>query len=292
MRRSIVNGGGLGLLLLAAAAAAAPGRWFIDDPGLIESSGLARSQVAPGRWWTHNDSGSAATLYRLQAGEPTPQVHPLRRGFNLDWEDLSSFVHDGRPYLLVADTGDNWAFRGQVALYWVEEPRQAPPGRELGPVSTRLLSYPDGPRDVEAVAVDPLSIRVYLISKRDDPPRLYRLSLDGLPPPAVNCAEALGVLRLPDSARGRRARWITALDFDGSGRRAAVLSLSRVYLYDRDPGESWTTAFSRLPAVIPLPRLRQAEGVALNAAGDQLWVSSEGRPMPLLRLPLPPLPRP
>lgn len=283
----------LSLLLLTgrALAAAPPGeKWHFDDPGLIESSGLARSQVTPDRWWTHNDSGSPAVLYALRTDDGTPrlQAFTLRRGFNLDWEDLSSFVRDGRPYLLIADVGDNWAFRGQVSLHWVEEPRERDAARDLGPVYTRLFDYPDGPRDVEAVAVEPGTGRVYLISKRDDPPRIYRLSLDGPAPPAVNRAEALGVLQLPASAKGQRRRWITALDFDGSGRRAAVLSLSQVYLYDRRQGEPWEAAFSRMPQVIALPRLRQAEGLALNAAGDRLGVTSEGRPMPLLQLQLPP----
>jgi hypothetical protein len=294
-RRWRAGGIGLVLTLMAApiggAAAAEAVIRNVDAPGLTEASGLARSHVHPGRLWTHNDSGSPAELYAVPLEDGSPvTAFPLRRGFNLDWEDLASFVRDGRPYLLVADVGDNWAFRGQVSLHWVEEPADLESVRDLGPVYTRHFSYPDGPRDVEAVAVDPDSLAVYLISKRDDPPRLYRLALDGLPPPAVNRAEALGSLRLPDRAKGRRARWITALDFDGRGRRAAVLSLSQVYLYDRRPEESWASAFSRLPRVIPLPRLRQAEGLALNAAGDQLWVNSEGRPMPLVELALPPLP--
>lgn len=281
------------LLMQSSVVMSTPSSWtsaLIDDPGLIESSGLARSQVDPARWWTHNDSGSPAVLYALQmeGGAAALQAFSLRRSFNFDWEDMSSFTRNGRPYLLIADVGDNWAFRGQVSLHWVEEPRELDAVRNLGPVYTRLFQYPDGPRDVEAVAVDPESGWVYLISKRDDPPRLYRLSLDGPAPPAVNVAEALGVLQLPVAAKGRRARWITALDFDGSGRRAAVLSLSQVYLYDRQEGETWPQALSRSPQVIPLPPLRQAEAVALTAAGDRLVVSSEGRPMPLLQLEIQP----
>lgn len=288
-------GGALLMVAIVGPAGAVPpstAPLLFDHPDLVESSGLARSQVTADRWWTHNDSGSSAVLYALERDGDTPSVRafPLRYGLNIDWEDLSSFVRNGRAHLLVADVGDNWALRGSVALHWVEEPQDLASQGDLGPVFTRLFDYPDGPRDVEAVAVEPQSAQVYLISKRDDPPRLYRLSLEGQAPPVVNRAVSLGTLKLPTSARGRRGRWITALDIDARGRRAAVLSLEAVYLYDRRADEGWETAFSRPPQVIRLPPLAQAEAVALTAAGDALVVSSEGRPMPLLVLQLSPPP--
>ena len=103
----------------------------------------------------------------------------------VDWEDMASFVEDGQPKLLLADVGDNEALRPFVTLYIAAEPATAPPYRGMLPVERTLtLTYPDGPRDCEGVAVDARAGAIYLLSKRDPRPRLYRIPLDapeGLP---------------------------------------------------------------------------------------------------------------
>ncbi len=264
----------------------------LQDVRINESSGLARSAFNDDRLWTHNDSMNRAQLFAVsRATGETLAVYGLRNTFNVDWEDLAAFDDAGQPSLLVADVGDNFAIRGSVSLYVVREPQQLRDGALLTPVRTLVMRYPDGPRDVEAVAVDAHSRQVYLLSKRDAVPRLYRIELDPPAPLTTQMAELLGAINIPRRPlEGRQARqynWVTAMDFDAAHRRAAVVTLRQVHVYDRRQGEAWEAAFQRSPITLDLPRFRQIEAAALSADGRWLDITSEQLPTPLVRLPLP-----
>ena len=45
------------------------------------------------------------------------------------------------------------------------------------PAHVLRLTYDDGPRDCEAIAIDPGERAIYLLTKRTTPPRLYRVAL-------------------------------------------------------------------------------------------------------------------
>lgn len=262
------------------------------DKRIDESSGLARSGFDADRLWTHNDAFNSAQLFAVsrKSGE-TLGAFGLRNTFNIDWEDIAAFDNHGEPALLLADVGDNFAIRGTVSLYVIPEPRRLDAATVLVPQRTLTLRYPDGPLDVEAVAVDAADRQVYLLSKRDPVPQLFRVSLDPPAPLTVQVAEALGPINIPrdpgPSRQARRLNWVTAMDFDAAGRRAAVVTLAQVHLYDRAPGESWAKAFQRPPISLPLPRYPQIEAAALTADGAALDVSSERLPAPLVRVGLP-----
>jgi hypothetical protein len=82
----------------------------LENPKIIEASGLARSQREPGVLWTINDSGNLGRV-------------DLNKSDHRDWEDLASFQLDGDPYLLVADIGDNDARFKKRTIYVAKEPR-------------------------------------------------------------------------------------------------------------------------------------------------------------------------
>jgi hypothetical protein len=63
-----------------------------------------------------------------------------------------------------------------------------------------------------------------------------------------------------------------------------VLTYGGGYLFEKNPGETWVQAFSRAPAALPPFDLRQAESICFGSDGRTLFVSSEKRPAPLLRL--------
>lgn len=265
---------------------------LLQDPRINQSSGLARSAYDDDRLWTHNDSLNRAQLFALsrRTGE-TLAVYGLRNTFNFDWEDMAAFSDDGVPSLLVADVGDNFTIRSSVSLYVVREPQQLREGGLLTPVRTLVLRYPDGPRDVEAVAVDEHARQVYLLSKRDAVPQLYRVALDPPIPLTMQIAEPLGPINIPrklgDERQARRYNWVTAMDFDAAHRRAVVVTLRQAHLYDRRLDEPWEVTFQRAPTTLDLPRFRQIEAAALSADGRWLDLTSEQLPAPLARLPLP-----
>ena len=124
---------------------------YLESKSLREASGLARSNVHEGLTWAINDDGPP-DLYALgAAGEKRGKVR-IRDAKNRDWEDLASFIMDDTAYLLVADIGDNGARRKDVTLYIVAEPD---PGDSSVDIAWEVeFTYPDGPRDAEALAVD------------------------------------------------------------------------------------------------------------------------------------------
>ena len=284
------------LLAGAAALAAADDTIEITNPAVDELSGLARSHADPGVLWGHNDSGGGSRLYRIGLhGEDYGEVR-VKDAPASDWEDIAAFDDAGGPALLIADTGDNFALRSFGVLYAVRDP-----GRRGTPALLWRLDFrfPDGARDCEAVAVDAQAREILLLSKRDLPPRLYRLPLPASPPRGAQVAEFVGeVTSLPLSTlldhvkspiASHFAYLPTALDLAPDGSAAVVATPRHVYLFRRGPGMSWLQALQRPPLALEPPRaMDQVEAATFSADGRDLFVGSEGRPGRMARLPLPP----
>lgn len=282
----------MSLALLFAAATAAG---TLAEPALDELSGLAASRASPGFFWGHNDTGSRPLLYRIGPGGEALGREPVRGAQAFDWEDIAAFEDDGGPALLVGDVGDNLAIRSFVTLYAVREP-----GREGEPALLWHLDfrYPDGPRDCEALAVDMAAREILLVSKRDDPPRLYRLPLPRRAPSGEATAEFVGTLpALPPVKLGERLaapiasafyNSPTALDISADGRTAALVTPRAAYVHRRQPDQRWAEVLLRPVAPLALPDLDQIEAAALSADGRVLFIGSEGRPGRWARIELPP----
>lgn len=274
---------------------------LLEAKELDEVSGLAPSLRQPGLLWALTDSANPPELYAVGPDGSHRAVFAVVGATNRDWEDIDSFTMDGQACLLIADTGDNEAEHPESSLHIVKEPA-VPPGlaavRGAVPVwRTLRFAYEDGPRDCEAAAVDPAGDTVYLLSKRDHPPVLYSLPLAPTGLETVLTARRVAdVPRIPpptaedlaeDRKNGRFRSQVTAMDFAPDGSAAAVLTYKNAYLFRRPPGEDWATAFQRDPEPILLPRLRQAESLCYSPDGSVLYVTSEQRPNPLLRVELP-----
>lgn len=265
---------------------------------LVETSGLAASRRSADLLWALNDSGNRPVLYALAAdGRALGQV-TLAGVDNGDWEDLAAFTWRGEPWLLVADVGDNRGRRPQVVLHALREPRADAQGRFAGavqPAWSLTFSYPDGPRDCEALAVDESAGRILLLSKRSEPPMLYSLPL--VPPvddrPLV--ATPLGPLATipPPSAvdlllpYGRYRSQPTAMDLSVAGRELLILTYRHAYLLRRFPGQDWAEALTKPLLAVELPdllTLAQREAACFSADGQNLFVTGEGAGAALLRL--------
>lgn len=282
----------LSLLLPAAAEAA---RWsepevtgLVTHRAIAEISGLAASRTHPGRWWAINDSGAPAALHLVDASGRWQGQVPVPAA-NIDWEDMASFELEGKRYLLLADTGDNGGIRAELQLHVIEEPTSLDSPPRLA--WTQRFRWPDGPRDCEAVAVDPVARQILLVSKKRVPPELFRLPLG--PAEGLQVAERLGTLpgidqpTEEDLARspvyGRYRAQITAADLSGNGRVLAVLSYRAIHFLVRRPGEDWDAALARPGQSLALPWIPQAEALAFSPDSRELLVGSEQLPSPFVR---------
>lgn len=294
-----------GLSMLGAGLAPSPGaaaetlNW-LSEPALGELSGLAASGRVPNAFWAHNDSGHRAELFLVAAtGELLDRV-TLPAVAARDWEDIAAFTVQNQPWLAIADTGDNFALRKEVAILLLPEPlpRTTATPAVLPPAPRRIrLRFADGPRDVEALAVDVRAGQILLLEKRRPPAGLYAVELSGADQQVAqriaSLPEAWPEAPTPVETIGdRRYRGaITAMDLSADGRALALLSATHWMVYERDPGEAWSVSLQRAPACearLPRhdPRLSRVlyEAIAWDRDQQQLWISGEQVPAPLLRV--------
>ncbi len=261
----------------------------MSAPPRLETSGLAASRRDPGVLWTHDDSGGAPALYAIRTTGEQIGVLRIRCEKNEDWEDVAAFTLDGKPWLLIADTGDNDAKRATVLLHVVAEPSIDELKRvgELSakPARTLRVRYEDGPHDCEAVAVDATERAVYLLTKRDEIPRLYRVELEPKDGNAITIARHVGqVSRVPQPTSvqrkvkgylGRRRGEVTAMDFAEDGSAAVVQTYGSLLYFPRQPGEPWAAALARDPFELPPPTLLQVEAACFSVDGKRIFVAAE-----------------
>ena len=264
------------------------------DGGLDETSGLAASGRFRDTFWLIQDGGNGAQLHAISRRGSRVASLQVDGVHNTDWEDLASFEMQGRPYVLIADTGDNGGLRRTLLLHVVPEPESLVDGAHVRPAWSIAFRWPDGPRDSEAVTVDAAAGEVLLVSKKRDPAELFAVPLR--PSPGVATARRIARLAPPpteagaggnaqDDRRRKLGRQVTAADLSPDANTLAVLTYDRLLLYPRRPGESWAKAVARPPRTQPVPWLHQAEALAWLPDGSGLFATGEFSPAPLVFLP-------
>jgi hypothetical protein len=272
------------------------------DLRIGEASGLAASFRHPGIYWVHNDSraffdspSTEPLLYAIDAEGRVRGELWVDRLKPYDWEAISAFRWKGKSYLLIGDVGDNRARRGRgIRLDAVEEPSPVEGRLHVKPAWTLRLTYPDGPRDAEAMAVDEAEEVIYILSKRDTPARLYRAPLlagkggsrkleylgeiaELVAPLTTGIPSELKVLPFTHQP--------TDMAFAPDGGEVAVLTYAHLYVFRRPAGLSWLEALRGTPEVIDLPGARQYEGLSYSRDGVAWLIVQEGEGSPVLRLP-------
>ncbi len=266
----------------------------VSTAELTEVSGLAASQAHPGVIWAHNDSGHDTALHAL-ARDGSPQGRVAVTGEPAtDPEDLD--LVGGMIHL--ADIGDNNGNRPHVAVLRFPEPD---PGADRTEAVDRIeLRYPDGPRDAEALAVDPLTGQVVIVAKTLAVD-LGAESLVGPGPAGIYVADlpvgsgSVDLVRAGEVALDRLdeldtgvdpegviARFgvggvATALDISADGRVVALRTYRTVWLFDRPPGRTVAEALAGEPCEAPTRAEAQGESVAFLDDGTAGFVTvSEG----------------
>ncbi|MGW3571436.1 hypothetical protein ACWDSL_47445 [Streptomyces sp. NPDC000941] len=173
---SVLGAAALVVLPAAAPAAAAddhtsPSSFTIEDSRITESSGLAASRAHPGVYWTHNDSDDGPYIYAVDSktGRTVATVTMRGVGSPRDVEAIS-IGPDGDIY--VGDIGDN--LDGTWSHVWIY---RFPEPKTLKNTTVRAVQYTvkyaDGPRNAEALMIDPKTGRAYIASKSQKDGGLY-----------------------------------------------------------------------------------------------------------------------
>lgn len=231
------------LTCLIAAPTSAQRPVYFERTGLLpahisESSGVAVSRRQDGVLWTHNDSANDPVIYAVDLRGELLGAWVVRGADNEDWEDIAAGPCPEEPAaacLYIADTGNNLRRRSSVAVYVVREPDVAARARngrrETQRVHRLTITYPDGSRDVEALAVAPDG-EISLISKgRSGVLRRYRIPADAVRRESVVAlaAESLGVS--PQPTIGRQ---VTGAAVSPDGATFVVRTYTELWFYRLD----------------------------------------------------------
>lgn len=264
---------------------------IITDRNLSEVSGMATSRIHEDVLWVVNDSGNSASVYALTVKGDLLVTLNVEGVFNNDWEDLASFEHEGKAYILIADVGDNGAKRSKCFLHFIEEPDIRKIGKATSlavtPSWSIAYTYEDGPRDCESVAVDVVNGQILLLSKRDLPPTLYELPLTKEKiAVAKKCAS---IKPLPKRISGNAAftsysNQPTAMDISADGSSALFLTYGSAFCFNKKESEDWSTVFLKTPKEISFPSMRQAESICFGKDGSTIHIASEQLPAPLITI--------
>jgi hypothetical protein len=237
----------------------------IDGTDLDEISGLATGRSDVRVLWAHEDSGGGPVLWKLsREGEVLARIE-VGGAEAVDWEDLAIGPGPGGDHLYLADTGDNTRQRESVTLYRFPEPG---PGDRTVTARALEVVYPDGPRDVEAVLVDPADGAAYLIDKRfGTSAGIYRVpavAWDGARVEAVRVGTLSAGLLAP----------VTAADISPDGSRVVVRTYRSVLLFSRPAGTALADALAGPWCAGPVPP--EVQGEAIAWADDGYLTVAEG----------------
>jgi hypothetical protein len=228
------------------------------DPEIVESSGLV---VLDGRFVTTNDSGDTGRLFSVDptTGETVAVTH-----WADEPEDVEALAPAGDGAVWVGDIGDNRAERADIEVAKVPV---GPENADVHPQTYRLV-YPDGhARDAESLLADPVTGRLYVVSKAVFGGMLYAAPAR-LSPTKPNRLEEVGpVLAIATDAA-----------FFPDGRHVIVRNYSEAAVY------SWPDLTE--VGEFGLPAQPQGEGIAVARDGT-VYASSEGLHTPVLRISLP-----
>lgn len=273
-----------------------------------EMSGIVKSRKRDDLYWVHNDSGDKARIFAINGqgqsilptysrftryGDAKEEGKQQWQGFevlhaqNIDWEDIALDAN----YLYLADTGNNFNARQNLAIYAISEIDPTASTRSAV-VQKWAVHYPEqqefppGNWHYDAESLFVADGELYLITKHrktgrlstfEPGARLYHLE--------TRHTDRSNALRLVDSTALITAA--TGADLSPDGSTLAVISYDTLWLFDKPAsGAAWLSSTHR-SFLLDRSVTRQAEAVAWQD-DDTLLITNEGRDM--FRLHIPDLP--
>lgn len=248
---------------------------LIHNDKIEEASGLAASRLNKKAFWTHNDSGGKPQIYLVGEKGGNLAIVKLKgkKVHARDWEDiaLGPGPKDDQPHVYVADIGDNDAKYKHKEIYRFKEPKitlsSIVQRKTVKEVDVIRYKYPDGKRDAETIMIDPLSRDIYVLSKREDSVRVYRMP-NPVQPKGVYTLERVGTLHFTKANAG---------DISPDGTKILVKNYANVYYWEKAADESPLDAFKRKPVRLTYQIEPQGESIAWTPDGQSFFTLSEER---------------
>jgi hypothetical protein len=225
-------------------------------PSIAEISGIADSKVNPGYIWGEEDSGNPTRIFIIGHDGHVVKSVFLKGTVNRDWEEMAI----SNSFIYLAETGDNNQVYGSYKFYRFPEPAQSID--TVFQVESIPFSYTDGPHDAEAFLVDPDKKDIYIITKRDNPSRIYKLPY----PYTTGIAAYEGELTYPG---------VVSAAISESGEEIIVKTYGALHYYKRTAGKTITEALQETFINLPYKVEPQGEAVCFAADGSGIYTLSE-----------------
>ncbi len=276
------------LVVLTGSSASAKTREdrVLKDSRISESSGLAPSLLHRNVLWTHNDSGHSAQIYGVAKDGSTAATVAISGEEARDWEAITSLrgpknaPSAGEALIAIADIGDNLAVHPSVRIAIIEEPRNLA-DTTVKPVRVLNLTYPDGPRDAEALLADPRDGRLYVATKT-----LFGSELYVVPKKVWPGNQATGESKTTELTKV--AQMSPAMVTDGAFLPDGTMAI-RGYGNLAIVAAPETVDNGRLKTLASkaLPDQEQGESLAVVEDGAYVLIGSEGENSSILRVRVP-----
>jgi hypothetical protein len=227
------------------------------NPIIEEGSGIVDSKKNPGYLWVQEDSGNPPELYLLRYNGVTLKKIYIKNSSNRDWEDIALSGSD----LYIADIGDNQQVYPEYTIYRVPEPLLT-----MDTASSNKaikFKYPDGSHDAEAFLIDPTTKDIYIITKRDVPAGVYKLSY-----PYNSLNTVILVTTLPLFG-------ITGAALSTSGKEIIIRTYLNLFHFSRPSGQSIEQALKGKYKSLPYVTEPQGEAVTFTIDNSGFFTLSE-----------------
>jgi len=232
---------------------------------ITEASGITDSKSVPGHIWVQQDSGNPPMIYLVKHDGTIMDSVLLAGASNRDWEDMTAGPgpSEGKQYLYIGDIGDNNAAHPNCTIYRFEEP--AAGVKSLNDYDRINYTYVDGARDAEAFVVDNNTKDIYIISKREQKSRLYRLAYPQSTT-AMNQAEYIAELNYNQ---------VVSAALGSGGTEMIVKTYTQLFHYKRKSTETITKMLESVPDTLGYQLEPQGEAITLTLNNSGFFTLSE-----------------
>lgn len=256
-------------IALFALAHRPPKEFVLQTDVLNEASGIDFGIQSKQVLWSHNDSGNKAEIYALNTEGQLLSTLSLKGVQNRDWEDIAVAKDplSDISYIYIADIGDNNAKYNSVYVYRLREPQLTGKDEILqsSEFKTIEINYEDGPRDAEAIFLEPNTGDIYLISKREEQVGLYRIAYP-FNFRAKNIARRIASLPL---------NWVTAADLSSNGKQLLVKTYTGIYKYKTKLDDNKNITLSKEAKTMAYLTEPQGEALCWDAKNKGYFTLSE-----------------
>ncbi|MEP7372168.1 MAG: hypothetical protein ABI675_02190 [Chitinophagaceae bacterium] len=235
-------------------------------PGIAdEASGVADSKANPGYLWVQQDSGNPSDIALFSHDGGFLKKINIDQATNRDWEDmaLANGPVFGTNYIYLADIGDNNLVSTDYFIYRFAEP--AASASVVSDVDKIIFQYPDGSHNAEAILVDNNTKDIYIITKQDEPSRIYKLAYPQSTS-TINTASLAGSLSFTG---------VTSATASPDGREVFVKTYSAIWKWEKSSGQTMEQALAGTPVTLNYQFEPQGEAICFKNDNTGFFTLSE-----------------